>query len=57
MELRDLFEYVIIPLAMILMGGFMYSNISGMNGFVGYRTRRSMSSQEMWDYAQKKREK
>ena len=31
----------------------MYSNISGINGFLGYRTRRSMASKEMWEYAQK----
>jgi uncharacterized membrane protein len=53
MEINVLFEYMAIPLFMILGGLFMYSNVSGINSFLGYRTSKSMSSQEMWDYAQK----
>ena len=53
MEINVLFEYMAIPIFMILGGLFMYSNVSGINSFLGYRTSKSMSSQEMRDYAQK----
>ena len=43
---------VLIPLVMII-GGYMMRKHppKKINGFVGYRTRRSRKSKETWDYA------
>lgn len=42
------------PLLMIVFGRFFMRNSSvEINGFFGYRTRRSMASEEAWAFAQK----
>ena len=47
---------LLIPAVMIVVGAvFLKRPPKRVNGFYGYRTQRSMSSQEAWDFAQSKR--
>lgn len=44
---------LIMPLLMIVFGAvFLHRPPGKINGFYGYRTARSMGSQEAWDFAQ-----
>ncbi len=46
---------LIYPLCMLFGGLMLYKLPAGKpNGIYGYRTRRSMASQEAWDYANKR---
>lgn len=46
---------LMIPLMMIILGRLLHKHPpSGINYVLGYRTRRSMSSQENWIYANKR---
>ncbi|WP_295215424.1 SdpI family protein [Ruminococcus sp.] len=43
---------IFIPLLMLLSGWVMkYHTPKNINGFIGYRTERSMRSQETWNFA------
>ena len=45
----------LIPVLMLVIGiVFQKHAPKEINGFLGYRTRRSMQSQEAWDYANKR---
>lgn len=45
----------LIPVLMLVIGiVFQKHAPKEINGFIGYRTRRSMQSQEAWDYANKR---
>ncbi|SFA86906.1 SdpI/YhfL protein family protein [Bacillus sp. cl95] len=47
------FTIYLIPILMIIIGVFIKLKApKQINFFYGYRTQRSMSSQEAWDYAQ-----
>ncbi len=44
-----------VPILMLVTGiVFQKHAPKEINGFIGYRTRRSMQSQEAWDYANKR---
>lgn len=44
-----------VPILMLVIGiVFQKHAPKEINGFIGYRTRRSMQSQEAWDYANKR---
>ena len=44
-----------MPILMLVIGiVFQKHAPKEINGFIGYRTRRSMQSQEAWDYANKR---
>lgn len=44
-----------VPILMLVIGiVFQKHAPKEINGFLGYRTRRSMQSQEAWDYANKR---
>lgn len=44
---------LIVPVLMIVVGMVLFKNPpKTINGFYGYRTRRSMENQEIWDFAQ-----
>lgn len=45
----------LIPILILVIGiVFQKHAPKEINGFIGYRTRRSMQSQEAWDYANKR---
>lgn len=45
----------LIPVLMLVIGIIFQKHApKEINGFLGYRTRRSMQSQEAWDYANKR---
>lgn len=53
-DLYWLFD-IIIPLMMIILGYLFYTHPpKTINYILGYRTRRSMSSQEKWNFANKR---
>ncbi|MGI5825560.1 MAG: SdpI family protein [Bacillota bacterium] len=44
---------LMVPVLVFIIGiGFYHAGPTDINGVVGYRTRRSRSSQEAWDFAQ-----
>ncbi len=43
----------IVPLLLILFGRMLLKNPPGKNWYFGYRTRRSMESDEAWAFAQR----
>lgn len=50
-----LLDTLLIPGIMLLTGWWMYRHPpKDVNGFIGYRTRRSMRSPEAWAFAQRK---
>ena len=45
----------LIPILILVIGIIFQKHApKEINGFIGYRTRRSMQSQEAWDYANKR---
>ena len=45
----------LIPILILVIGIIFQKHApKALNGFIGYRTRRSMQSQEAWDYANKR---
>ena len=45
----------LIPILILVIGLIFQKHApKEINGFIGYRTRRSMQSQEAWDYANKR---
>ncbi len=52
MTINLFLKYLLMPVV-ILAGGLLMNSDLAMNGLVGYKTKRSLSSPEMWAYAQK----
>ena len=47
-----LLSYLILPVLLIVVGLVMWRFPPGYGGSVGYRTKRSRSSRQAWDFAQ-----
>ena len=47
-----LLSYIILPVLLIVVGLVMWRFPPGYGGSVGYRTKRSRSSRQAWDFAQ-----
>ena len=51
--MTDLLSYIVVPIVFFFAGIFLRWNKLFINCAVGYRTKLSMSSEEMWHFAQK----
>ncbi len=52
MKIFTLVSALLIPIVMIVSGGIFWKTPPAPNGFAGYRTRRSQSSEKVWYAAQ-----